>query len=464
MKILCIFFTLLFGLTVQGQNKIAYTLRHSPSNHTIEIEITFPPISAEEVALVIPRSAPGTYSLTNYQAFVDHVLGYTESGKTLDGQLGIGSFFTFEGKEEMLAKVSYQVDLEKMETQLLDGGASSKSRTDYLGVLGYSVFGFVEGLETQPISLTLKTDATWPIFSTLAPTLHRPMGSATFEIEDFGILADAQFMLGNAARIYQVEGSPIPLFVAIYSETEVDLEEIGRRGLLALNGLKEYFGYIPMPHYTIYQEFIHPISDRHDYGFSMEHLNSMTFTGDLSRAVKNYDANANIGGIVHHMGHSWVPLRSYGTGYRPFAWQLAPLIETIWLNEGFTWYISYYHILQNPKILEFFNRNMDEAPNFIKEKSLKDLSLLGSSQYAADFRIGRNLFSRGALFAHDLDMQIQKETEGKKSFKDAILGLLHWTETHQRAFEYDEIEPIMSKATGVDLSDVWNQWQEPREK
>jgi len=464
MRFLVVFSTLCLGLLAHGQNTVAYTLNHAPNNNSITIEIAFSAMVAEDVRLVIPRSAPGTYSLSNYSAFVDRVTGTTTEGKILDGKIGDGSFFAFDGKEDILSKISYQVDLEKMETQLLDGSASSKSRKDYVGILGYSVFGFVEGLEENPIDLTIQTEATWPIFSTLAPTLDRPKGSATFHVDNFGILVDGQFTMGNASQIYKVPNAPIPLFVAIYSETEANLEEIGRRGLLALNGLKDFYGYVPMPHYTIYEEFINPISDRHDYGFSMEHLNSMTYTGDLSRTIKTYDPNANIGSIVHHMGHAWVPLRSYGTGYRPFAWQIAPLIETIWLNEGFTWYISYYHILQRPQILNFFKKNINEAPRFIKEKSLKELSLLGSSQYAADFRIGKNLFSRGALMAHNLDMAIQQKTKGQKSIKDALLGLLKWTETNNRAFHYNEIEPIMSKATGVDLSDIWNEWQEPKLK
>ncbi|MCB0373069.1 MAG: hypothetical protein KDD31_08680 [Muricauda sp.] len=458
MKILCFIYTLLFGLTVHGQQTVRYTLTHTPNSNNIEVAINFEPMKAEEVYLIVPRSAPGTYSLTNYMAFVEQVVGTSTKGTMAKGTIGDGSFFTFEAEGELLSQVSYRVDLEKMETQLLDGGASSKSRTNYVGLLGYSVFGFVEGLEGNPIELTLKTAPSWPIFSTLAPTMDRPKGSASFQVGNFGALADGQYTLGEDSQIYQVPNAPIPLFVAIYSETEVNLEEIGRRGLLALNGLKDFYGYVPMPHYTIYEEFINPKSDRHDYGFSMEHLNSMTYTGDLSRAVTSYDPKAHIGGIVHHMGHSWIPLRSYGTGYRPFAWQVAPLIETIWLNEGFTWYISYAYVLERPSILNFYRRNMDEAPNFIKEKSLKELSLLGSSQYAADFRIGKNLFSRGALLAHDLDMEIQKETNGQKSIKDALLGLLQWTETNQRAFEYEEIEPIMSKATGVDLHGIWAQW------
>jgi hypothetical protein len=41
---------------------------------------------------------------------------------------------------------------------------------------------------------------------------------------------------------------------------------------------------------------------------------------------------------------------------------------------------------------------------------------------------------------------------------------LKWSENNKRAFEYNEIEPIMSKSTGVDLSDVWDNWQKPWNK
>jgi len=99
--------------------------------------------------------------------------------------------------------------------------------------------------------------------------------------------------------------------------------------LLALEGLSEYFGYTPMPHYTMCYEFLKPLPDRHDYGFNMEHLNSMTASMSTLNAILDYNPKAKIGSIVHHIGHSWIPLRSYDKGYRPFEWQTAPLIETI---------------------------------------------------------------------------------------------------------------------------------------
>ena len=63
--------------------------------------------------------------------------------------------------------------------------------------------------------------------------------------------------------------------------------------------------------------------------------------------------------------------------------------------------------------------------------------------------------------AYDLDQAISAKTKGEKSFKDLMLGLLKWTKRNQRAFEYDEILPIMEAATGVDLSDIWEKWQGP---
>ncbi len=455
-RIILLFSFVFFITNLNAEQKISYLLHKQADKNKIAIQITFDALSASDANLVIPRSAPGTYILTNYIAFVDDVVGYTTTGKQLQGMIGDGSFFTFGESNEALNKVSYTVDIEKMEIDLLDASTSSKAKEDYLGLFGYSVFGFIEGKEAESINLTINTDPSWPIFSTLRPYTDRKSGTDTYEVENYAALVDAQYLLGKGVQVIRVEEGPIPLFVAAYNATADNLEGIGKTGLSSLQKLADYFGYVPMPHYTLVYEFLEPISPRHDYGFNMEHLNSMTAHRDISQ---EYTPNRDLGTIIHHMGHSWVPLRSWGEGYRPFAWQVAPLIETIWLNEGFIWYVTFQQILGDEARLNWWKSNMDNAPDFIKTKTLKELSLLGSTQYSSDFRIGKNLFSRGALMAYDLDEYIQKQTNGNKSFKDAILGLLNWSRANQRAFKYNEIEPIMSKATGVDLKPIWNKWQ-----
>jgi hypothetical protein len=43
---------------------------------------------------------------------------------------------------------------------------------------------------------------------------------------------------------------------------------------------------------------------------------------------------------AHHMAHSWIPKRAYGEGYIPFLWEMPPVIDTIWFNEGFGRYAA----------------------------------------------------------------------------------------------------------------------------
>jgi len=444
----------------QSSDTVVYSLKYNSANKFVSITIE-PPVPVESIEITIPRSAPGTYKMTNYDIYYQNIEAITVSSQKIKGEKGDGSYYTFESNSSKFKSISYTVDIEKMELELYSASASSKRRDDYLGLLGYSVFGVIPDFQENPIKLTIETDSDWPIFSTLAPSLNRKKGKSTYKTERFALLADGQYLLGKNLQLWSSTEGSTPLFVATYSETEVDLKEIGRRASISLAGLNEFYGFTPMPFYTVCYEFLNPITDKHNYGFSMEHMNSMTASLGTSAAVKSYDANPNIGSMIHHMGHAWVPLRSYGEGYRPFNWVTAPIIETIWLNEGFTWYIAYHEVLKSSTILDRFNRTLDEAPAYIQEMPLKNLSVLGSSQYSADFRIGRNLFSRGALIAAEMDELIKANTNGRKSFKDAALGLYRWTEKNKKAFEYDQIPVIMSKASDSDLSEVWNKWQKP---
>ncbi|NNF35226.1 MAG: hypothetical protein HKN68_14030 [Saprospiraceae bacterium] len=445
--------TITYGI----HDTIKYTLHHGIDAQSVEVNIAFDSVNTATDYLMIPRSAPGTYEITDYTRFIEDVKAITIYGEVIDGLKGRGSLFFFREKT-IITEITYRVNIHKMESDLKEGFASSKMRDHYLGILGYSVFGTIPSLEDQPIALTIESGDNWPIFTTLDPTLH-PRGNLSIEVQNFAMLSDAQYLLGEDVQVHRVNEVDIPLVIAAYSETEIDMEEIGRRALISLRGLADYFGYIPMPHYTVCYEFLIPFSDEHSYGFSIEHMNSMTASQDTSRAVKGYEENPAISSMVHHIGHSWIPLRSYGQGYRPFDWGTAPIIETIWLNEGFIWYVMTV-VLETPERINWFKNVINNAPKYIKEKPIRALSQLGSTQYSTDFNIGRNLFSRGALMAYEMDLHIQKETNGEKSFKDALLGLLKWTESNQRAFEYDEIEPILSYSTGVNLKSIWDRWQE----
>ncbi len=457
--VLIVFFLFAASGASQVSDTLLYLLSHDKAKGMVRVTISFANHNSNVLNLVIPRSAPGTYEITDYSQFVEDPVAYDSNGATSIGKRGSGSYFIFSAGAS-IQSITYKIDLNKMETTLPGAYSSSRTRSAYMGILGYSVFGFIKEFQNNPIQLTIQTDKNWPIFSTLAPDENMNIGMSKYVASSFDALADAQYMAGPDLQVWHSDDGPAPFYLTMYSESpKADKNLIGKLGLDILKQLNTYFGFTPMPHYVMHIEYLIPISKNHSYGFWMEHMNSMTGFSDTSNVITKDNFRAL--SIAHHMGHSWIPLRSYGEGYRPFTWEVAPLIETIWFNEGFIWYAAGYEVLGQDRLIPFFNKVISDAPDFLSELSLRELSLLGSTQYGQDFRIGRNLFSRGGLFAHELNMFIQEKSGGNKSFKDAILAIYNWSQLNNRAFKYDEFPGIISSGIGIDITEVWIKWNKP---
>ena len=56
-----------------------------------------------------------------------------------------------------------------MEAEVYSSADASKVRAGYAGLLGYSVFGYVEGHEGRGATLDIEGPPGWPVMSTLVP-------------------------------------------------------------------------------------------------------------------------------------------------------------------------------------------------------------------------------------------------------------------------------------------------------
>ena len=70
--------------------------------------------------------------------------------------------------------MEYRVNLRQLEREVRAASDQSRVREGYLAALGYSVFAFVDGFETRPITLRVDGPQGWPVFSTLAPAVPVP--------------------------------------------------------------------------------------------------------------------------------------------------------------------------------------------------------------------------------------------------------------------------------------------------
>jgi predicted metalloprotease with PDZ domain len=449
---------------------VSYRLTYPGSTAArVRVEIELPDLPAPRT-LVIPRAIPMGYEEAPYDRYVSGVEAFAEDGKALEVRRADGPRWRIAGSG-VLRRVAYEVDLGSMEKEILDASNSSKVRPDYVGILGYSVFGFLEGWEDRPIRLAVRTRQGWPVFSTLAPAAPPAiLGEVTAAAPDFYALADSQIAMGPNLRLSRIEAR-VPLFLLLYVETEPDPERTARVAREAFDAVADYFGSTPFAHYTVYVEILKPIDAAHRYGFSMEHLDSATFFLGVEDSLRAGSGEADVErtryNFAHHIAHAWIPKRCYGEGYFPFTWELAPVIDTIWFSEGFAQYAAIAALARRredgaayreKKLQDRFRSRLEEAPDFIRRMSAVELSRVASTRYGSDFRTGSNSFARGGLMAAEMDDAIRARTGGSKSLSDALAGLLDWSRRERQAFRLEELPGLLQQGAGVDVRAIYDKW------
>ncbi len=336
MKILTVSFVLallLISRTTQAQDPVSYRLSYSGGDR-IQIQLDLPEAPAGPQVLIIPRAIPMGYGEQPYDRFVEGVRAFSATGDDLAVNRADGPRWTMGGETQSVRRIEYEIDVGRMEAEIFSAADTSKRRPGYISLLGYSVFAYVEGFEGLPIELECQLPDDWPAMTTLAPQVPPARGRTTGMASDFYALADSQIVGGPELSLRSLGGS-VPLFLALYAEGDVDAELMGRLARRSMDELISYFGSAPFPHYPVQLELLRPVSERHQYGFSMEHLESSTFYLETGRGLTSSSSSRDLMrtryNFSHHFAHAWIPKRSYGEGYFPFTWELAPVLDTIWL-------------------------------------------------------------------------------------------------------------------------------------
>src|SRR6266478_4971062 len=188
---------MLVGLQSLGANppKVLYRLSYvSPGSTKVHVRVDSTGDTATLRTLLIPRAVPMGYGEEPYDRFVSNVQAFDSAGKSL-------AVVPVEGSRWRIGpatRVDYDVDLVRMEKDVPNGTDSSRVRPGYTFILGYSVFGFIEGYEDQPVGLRIDGPKGWPVFSTLAPA------GGAIRAKNFYALADSQLAMGPRLHLAKV--------------------------------------------------------------------------------------------------------------------------------------------------------------------------------------------------------------------------------------------------------------------
>jgi predicted metalloprotease with PDZ domain len=484
MRVLLVLAGILPASLLSAQTPVRYEVRPSPAgpaglSRVVRVTLTLPADApASAVTLIMPRAIPMGYGRQVYDQFIAVTGARLRSGAPAAVRRNEGPRWSIGAvdSKDSLAAIDYEVDLAAMEAGILAGGDSSRARDGLVSLLGYSVFAYVEGLEDRAVELSMNPPPDrpeWPVFSTLAPRAPAAPGPLVARAPDFYNLADSQILIGPGFRVTKLKGTP-DLFLAVHAEGPLDEGVLSPLAEQAFDALVRYYGSAPFPHYTLLFDYLTPLSPRHTYGFSMEHMQSATFGALASSAPTEKSTERERAAfrynVAHHISHAWIPKRCAGEGYFPFRWELAPLIDTIWLSEGFSQYAAADALsdvlppladgrpYREGVVQARFRAALDEMPGFLKRMPLVDLSRTASTVYSEDFRTGRTVFSRGGLMAYEMDEKIRAQTKGKRRLRDALRDLVAWSAREKKAFTIDELPGIFLASTGIETRDVMDRW------
>ncbi len=462
MKFYSAIFLLFVSFCAHAQVKYTITYLDSSSSN---IQVTIKPASSQKAPLsfVMPRSIPGTYGITLYDQFIRKLTAVTSDGERVPMVKDAGDaprwYMNDTGKT--ITYIAYEIDLNRMERKMAPSDASI-IRSGFAGLLNYSILGWIDGTQLQPAECQVKTFDTWPVFSSHTPATQPGKGSIQFVADNYYTLADGQLFLGPRFRV-KAFAAVVPLYIVSYAQTEEEyLDDYGWQGTYSMAILNDYFGEVPFKNYTIFLRSAIPAEPGNAPPFGMEHLQSSTFFGDVSAirktAMSEEQKIRTLPTFLHHMGHSFIPLRSYGDAYRPFVQEIAPVINNIWFNEGFMWFLP-FDTLKLPAMRTRFENNVYRTSPVIKKMGLQQLSQTASTQYSVDFRLGQGIYSRGALMALEMDTHLKEKSSGKKSMKDVLRYLYQWSKKNKRPFTLEEFPTLISQACGIDLGKIYDKWQ-----
>src|SRR5262245_45375954 len=103
-----------------------------PGDTSVAVSLELPGDAPAPVTLVIPRAVPMGYSQQEYDRYVSDVRGFGPHGEPLDATREEGPRFRVGAPGASVRRISYRVDLARMEREILSASDASRARPGYV--------------------------------------------------------------------------------------------------------------------------------------------------------------------------------------------------------------------------------------------------------------------------------------------------------------------------------------------
>lgn len=302
-----------------------------PEQHWMQVDVTFPVLSASAIEIHISRSSPGRYALHDFSRNIYDVQAADSRGAMVSARRVASDAWQIRdhGGE---VRFSYKVF-----GDTLDGTHLAIDRT-HAHINIPAAFVWAVGLDARPVSVTFDLPAglNWKV----ATQLHATREATTFTGANLQFLMDSPIEVSNfSLRAFTVDDPSGPggkatfRVVVHHAGHEADVDAFVADIQKIVTEERKLFG--EYPHYEPgYYTFLF---DDLPWAFNdgMEHRNSAVITGALDLATSRNEAIAT---VAHEFFHQWNVERIRPKSIEPFQFDRSNPSGELWIPEGFTGY------------------------------------------------------------------------------------------------------------------------------
>jgi len=441
-----------------------------------QVHVTLKPIgfTRTNATFQIPAWAPGAYSLTHYGHYIMNFKAFDKFDHNLKVSKINEDRWEIES-DSSLMRIEYDVlDSHNDKNSLFF--AMSNIDSSFFFANGTCLFGYLDDDKNASSIVEYTKPPEWSIVCPLPPSKkgfdsNHSFRNTVFFAKDFDILVDAPVMASNSAfashstylltTSFKEGSATYDIVVATegnFNKPKLDsLSVLLQKIVLAETS---FFHETPFVTYTffIYCPEVGHLSSSVEG--ALEHSNSSAYL--LSNISWQIFKSRFSSIFSHEFFHLWNVKRIHSSLLGPFDYTKKVITTSLWLSESITEYYAKVllirYVVTDPRnfytAIEQWINEYKATSGFIGEKSLEDVSKDESS-----FNLNEDelLYSKGALVAMMLDIEIREKTNNEKSLDDVMLRLNQDAKL-ANSFSDDSLIQEVERYSGVNLNDFYNRY------
>ena len=443
---------ILNALAVAQPTKINYTVTFPDAQaHYTHIEMTVTGLTERSLNIKMPVWTPGSYLVREFAKNVE-ALSAEANGKPIVSAKISKNTWHIESNGATSVKINYKVYCFEVSvrTSFIDTASA------FLSTSG--LFMYPDGMLHEPSTIQIKPYKGWTTVSTSLG--HIDSEQFTLHAPDYDVLYDSPIQVGTQA-VFGFEAAGVKYEVAMCGGGNYNTSRLIHDMTQIIEKTTTIFGENPNKHYVFIV---------HNYlkgGGGLEHLSS-TVLGATRDGYTNETIYHNFLGLVaHEHFHLWNVKRLRPFALGPFNYDVENYTHNLWVAEGFTTYYQsviirstgMYPIQDYLNIIADDMSMVDNQPG-TKVQSLNDASFDAWIKYYRPNENSPNAtisyYSKGAVVAMMLDLQIIHYSNGKRSLDDFMKYMYHQYYTvFKRGYTNAEFKTEIEKFTGNNLDDFY---------